>query len=161
MRNHSSRACFRSALPGKSGPWLVSWFLLSALFLSHLLGASASEDSKVDFQRQIRPLLSNACFQYHGPDAKTRVAGLRLDLREALFQSQASGVPIAPGEPEAQPDLSANHASGCDSPHASGILSQRIERQTDRPGSPLDQNRVLFGSSIGLLFRCSGRRCPG
>ena len=100
MRNHSSRACFRSALPGKSGPWLVSWFLLSALFLSHLLGASASEDSKVDFQRQIRPLLSNACFQYHGPDAKTRVAGLRLDLREALFQSQASGVPIAPGEPE-------------------------------------------------------------
>ena len=36
MRNHSSTVCFRYALLGRSGPWLVTWLLLSDLFLSHL-----------------------------------------------------------------------------------------------------------------------------
>ncbi len=37
----------------------------------------------IDFQSQIRPLLSDRCFACHGPDAKHREADLRLDLREA------------------------------------------------------------------------------
>ena len=100
MRNRSTRVWFRSAWPGASVPRLITCFLLPAFSLSLLFGTSASEDPKVDFQRQIRPVLSDACFQCHGPDAKTRVAGLRLDLRDTLFQSQTSGVPIVPGDPE-------------------------------------------------------------
>ena len=36
----------------------------------------------VDFDREIRPILSDNCFSCHGPDAKNRMAGLRLDASD-------------------------------------------------------------------------------
>lgn len=53
----------------------------------------------VDFNRDIRPLLSENCFSCHGPDPAKRQAGLRLDRREDLFNSRGGGVPVAPGNP--------------------------------------------------------------
>jgi mono/diheme cytochrome c family protein len=41
----------------------------------------------VDFNRQIRPILAEYCFQCHGPDATQRGGDLRLDLEEAAKQS--------------------------------------------------------------------------
>ena len=35
---------------------------------------------KVDYNYHIKPILSDRCYQCHGPDEKTRKAGLRLDL---------------------------------------------------------------------------------
>lgn len=43
--------------------------------------------ARVDFNRQVRPLLAEHCFQCHGPDAEQRAAELRLDLEAEAKRS--------------------------------------------------------------------------
>jgi mono/diheme cytochrome c family protein len=54
----------------------------------------------VDFARDIRPIISANCFACHGPDEGSRMAGVRLDVREEAVKDR--GVrSITPGKPEA------------------------------------------------------------
>ena len=56
-------------------------------------------DDKVEYNRDIRPILTDACFKCHGPAA--RKGGVRLDLREeAVKPGKSKATPIAPGSPE-------------------------------------------------------------
>jgi hypothetical protein len=59
--------------------------------------AATALPEKVDFNRDVRPIFADACYQCHGPDKGHRKAGLRLDTREGMFGKQ--GV-ITPGKPE-------------------------------------------------------------
>lgn len=57
----------------------------------------------VDFNREIRPLLSNHCFECHGPDAHERKGRLRLDQaegRDGAYRMRNGLAAIAPGAPE-------------------------------------------------------------
>jgi hypothetical protein len=63
--------------------WL-SIVCLSAWF-SSTCSAADTAPSKIDFARDIRPILSDKCFACHGPDAVKRKAGLRLDIPESTF----------------------------------------------------------------------------
>jgi hypothetical protein len=55
---------------------------------------------EIDYNRDIRPILSENCIGCHGPDAKHRHAELRVDQREVVIKAADSGaIPIVPGKP--------------------------------------------------------------
>ena len=75
--------------------------LLVALVIPICSGGFATESGKVDFNFQIRPLLSDRCFKCHGPDEKARKAKMRLDSREGALKELEDGwAVIKPGNIE-------------------------------------------------------------
>ena len=69
------------------------------MLLAALLAAptTAGEPAKVDFNRDVRPILFDKCVACHGPDEQQRKSGLRLDTREGAVEGEAF-VPGKPGE---------------------------------------------------------------
>src|SRR5689334_11334026 len=73
--------------------WLSLYWCLGWLCA---VTTAAPVTSKVAFNRDVRPILSDNCFRCHGPDKDVRKAKLRLDDREVALQKGA----IVPGKPE-------------------------------------------------------------
>src|SRR5262245_4474088 len=71
-----------------------------SLFFLLVISAPAAAQS-VDFNRDVRPILSNNCFACHGPDEKVRKAELRLDTREGATADLDGRRAVVPGKPEA------------------------------------------------------------
>ena len=68
----------------------------TTLLLAMAWAGEVSAAGKLQFNRDIRPILSDKCFHCHGPDAKNQKADLRLDVRDAAIKDGH----IRPGQPE-------------------------------------------------------------
>jgi hypothetical protein len=72
----------------------ITGFGAAAFFLALPIAGA-----EVDFQREVRPILSGICFKCHGPDDATRKGGLRLDIRDEAIKPAKSGeIAIVPGD---------------------------------------------------------------
>ena len=107
-------------------PWLLVACLLAAV------PAAASAEAPLDFNRDIRPILSENCFYCHGQDGNKREADLRLDVREAAIEAGA----IVPGEPGASTVLERIHSTDPDvlmpPPDSNRRLSEAQKQLLDR-----------------------------
>jgi Protein of unknown function (DUF1553)/Protein of unknown function (DUF1549)/Planctomycete cytochrome C len=72
--------------------------ILSLVLFAAPSSYSALADSRIDFDREIRPILSEFCYACHGPDAKARKADLRLDRKEDAFRDRSGSAVIVPGK---------------------------------------------------------------
>src|SRR5262245_1077080 len=89
--------------------------------------ASATAQESVEFQRDIRPILSNKCFKCHGPALQE--AGLRLDDRDRATRRKV----ILPGKP------------------GESKLIERISRDDDERMPPPDASERLTPAQVSLL----------
>lgn len=90
----------------------------------------AADLSAVDFGRDIRPILSNHCFQCHGSDAATREADLRLDLRDAAVEMGAINLK---------------------SPLKSELLARIQTHDLDEKMPPAEANKSLSATQVQLI----------
>ena len=74
---------------------------LTAAFLLSLSALRLPAAEKLQYNRDIRPILSDRCFKCHGPDKASRKAGLRLDLPEEAYaeRKKSRQHAIVPGKP--------------------------------------------------------------
>lgn len=78
------------------------------LFLATLAGSLLATESrpptsargKIDFNRHIRPILSNHCFACHGPDEQARKASLRLDRNDDALKARRRGAAFVAHQPD-------------------------------------------------------------
>ncbi|MBP9903355.1 MAG: DUF1549 domain-containing protein, partial [Verrucomicrobia bacterium] len=96
---------------------------------------AANVPAKLDFNRDIRPILSDNCYACHGPDAGKRKAGLRLDLKDGALAPLKSGeVAIVPG------DLA-----------KSGLIARITTKDEDDLMPPVKSGKRLTAPQINLL----------
>ncbi|MHC5113747.1 MAG: PSD1 and planctomycete cytochrome C domain-containing protein [Planctomycetota bacterium] len=99
--------------------------------------AGAETPAAIDFNRDIRPILSDRCYRCHGPDEAARQAKLRLDLRDAALAARGPGrAAIVPGDPD-----------------ASLVMRRITSIDPDDLMPPPESNKTLSGREIELIRR--------
>ena len=109
--------------------------MLASMLLGSISNSCYAQDTqhtRLDFNRDIRPILSENCFYCHGQDGNKREADLRLDVRQAAEESGA----IKPGDSE-----------------NSGIISRIYAGDPEVVMPPPKSNRRLSDEQKELLKR--------
>ncbi len=112
---------------------------IGGFLLGSAVPAVAADPSAIDYNRDIRPILSDHCFACHGPDKHQRKADLRLDIRENAIELEA----IVPGKPE-----------------ESEVVSRLFETDPDEIMPPSKMNKPLTAAQKDLLKRWVAAGAP-
>lgn len=123
---------------------IAIWAVISSLSAGALSLAGATPVAKVDFSKDILPILSDKCFHCHGPDEKGRKAKLRLDTEEGAFHVNKDGVAnIIKGKPE-----------------KSELVVRVLSKDENEQMPPPDSHRVLTEEQKQLLKRWVEQGAP-
>lgn len=117
--------------------WLIVAMMLSGIGILAFFQPSADDNlpDTVDFNYDIRPILSENCFTCHGPDSSSRKANLRLDTREAATAQLKSGnIAIVPYRPS-----------------KSSLLTRIDSDNPDLQMPPPEMNKRLSKREIALI----------
>ena len=131
---NSSRSMSTRAAP-------QAWVIAAGLALAGSVGVRAGETLRplaagaVQFARDIRPILSNHCFECHGPDEQARQADLRFDTREGLLGNREGAGPVILAGRAGQSELYRRVASD----------------KADERMPPADSHRPLAAAQIAKL----------
>ena len=109
---------------------------LTWLALLHLLTCLGHAETQIDFNRDVRPILSKHCFFCHGPDSDERKANLRLDTAEGATMDLGGYKAILPGNPS-----------------ASELMARIKSASPDDLMPPPDSGKQLSEEQITLLER--------
>ncbi|MEY2821723.1 MAG: hypothetical protein RL105_1295, partial [Verrucomicrobiota bacterium] len=105
-------------------------------FILFAFAASAAAAPKLDFNRDIRPILSDNCFACHGFDAKKRKADLRLDTAEGAYAVNDGVQAVKPGDPE-----------------GSELIKRLLSKDPEEVMPPPDSHKQLTPAQIETLRR--------
>ncbi len=71
----------------------------AAILLLMTVSSAVRAADEIDYNRDVRPILSDTCYKCHGPDAAERKAGLRLDSHDgAVAKLESGATAIVPGK---------------------------------------------------------------
>ena len=110
--------------------------IMAICAISFVIANSVLAAEKVEFNRDIRPILSDKCFICHGPDSAKRKGDLRLDRREAAIAVRDDNAAIVPGKSV-----------------ASELIRRVSTSDVDLQMPPADSNLKLTPAEIQLLKR--------
>jgi len=96
----------------------------------------AGASARVDFNRQVRPILAEKCYACHGPDEQARKAGLRFDQRADALAPRDGAAAIVPGDPG-----------------ASAMIARIVAADPDERMPPAESEKTLTAQEIDVLRR--------